>query len=61
MLESVISLASDGALLYELLGYMVLSALFARTLFYLTGNQECLATCTAYSKIGLTLYQRRTL
>ena len=43
MLESVVSLASDGALLYELLGYMVLSAI-AQTLFYLTGNQECLAT-----------------
>ena len=44
MLESVVSLASDAALLYELLGYMVLSAPFAQTLFYLTGNQECLAT-----------------
>ena len=47
MLESVVSLASDSALLYELLGYVVLSALFGRTLFYLTG-MSC-HTCTAYS------------
>ena len=59
MLESVVSLASDSALLYELLGYVVSSALFGRTLFYLTG-MSC-HTCTAYSKIGLTLYLRTTL
>lgn len=44
LLESVVSLASDSARLYELLGYMISSNVFVRTLFYLTDSQECLAT-----------------
>ena len=38
LLESVVSLASDSACLYEQLGYMFLSAFFVRTLFYLTDH-----------------------
>ena len=37
-MESVVSLASDSACLYEQLGYMFLSAFFVRTLFYLTDH-----------------------
>ena len=37
-MESVVSLASDSACLYEQLGYMFLNAFFVRTLFYLTDH-----------------------